>query len=54
MTKPRCYIFPDSEAGVNSCISRVVDRRMVLGTEEMEASVAPVRGFEELSVNHGI
>jgi putative transposase len=48
MARPRCYILPDSEAGVYHCISRVVDRRMVLGPEEKEAFVEMMRAFEAL------
>ena len=48
MAKPRAFIHPDSQSGVFHVISRIVDRRMVLGDAEKEAFVAMMRAFEAL------
>ena len=48
MAKPRAFIHPDSQSGVFHVISRIVDRRMVLGEAEKEAFVGMMRAFEAL------
>ena len=51
MAKPRAFIHPDSQSGVFHVISRIVDRRMVLGEAEKEAFVGMMRAFEALHQN---
>ena len=48
MSKYRPYLFADSQAGVQHVISRVLEKRHILGDDEREFFVKVMRAYEDV------
>ncbi len=48
MSKARPYLFSDSQAGVQHVMSRIIEKRYLLGVEEKEFFVKTMRAYEDV------